>query len=726
MIINETTLIRSDTFYINGSDSLDQPVILIEGDDLTVDFGGAVLMGSGDKQWPDEFYGLAVKVENSRNVTIKNLRVRGFKVALLAERTDSLKLLNCDFSYNYRQRLRSTREREDLSDWLSYHDNEQDEWLNYGAAVYLKNCDEATVSGLRVTGGQNGLLMTDCENGLFYNNTIHFNSGVGIGLYRSSNNRVMHNRLDWNVRGFSLGFYSRGQDSAGILCYEQSNGNIFAYNSATHSGDGFFLWAGQTTMDTGEGGCNDNIIYRNDFSHAPTNGVEVTFSRNQIVGNRLEECRYGIWGGYSYESLILGNEIRENQTGIAIEHGHQNSIVANTLEDNEVGIKLWERESQPGGWPLATKWDVSSRDYKIKDNLFLATKMPLEVSSTGETVVEDNQFFNFEKLLVAEQPNPGFLLAGNVMNQTFGWNQANSFLGKNQVVLHAKPEQPQAEQLYNNGRTKALPDGMDAMLPENHPRGRSFILVGEWGPYDFRYPSIWLRTVKKDTYSFLLLGPQGNWKVVGGEGFVRVNPKTGTFPATIVATRDEMAELLRLELEFIGDSLTTRFGHRIRRGVPIPFGFEQMEVPMKWWVRFYEYDAETDPRLHEEAFRSLRNRRAGYEEETDTLAYRWWGSPGGGIDSDRFATFAETTFNIRPGTYRFVVTSDDGIRLYLDGRLLLDHWDVHTPAIDEVEVDLSGQHNLLIEHFETGGLATLDFRIVPVSTRQQEKGMFNF
>ena len=31
----------------------------------------------------------------------------------------------------------------------------------------------------------------------------------------------------------------------------------------------FFLWAGQTTMDTGEGGCNDNtLIDGNDFSYA--------------------------------------------------------------------------------------------------------------------------------------------------------------------------------------------------------------------------------------------------------------------------------------------------------------------------------------------------------------------------------------------------------------------------------------------------------------------------
>jgi len=101
--------------------------------------------------------------------------------------------------------------------------------------------------------------------------------------------------------------FTTGQDSAGILIYEQSNKNTFAYNSVTHGGDGFFLWAGQSTMDTAKGGCNDNVVYGNDFSHAPTNGIEATFSRNHFVNNLLRECWHGFWTGYSYDTLMSGN-----------------------------------------------------------------------------------------------------------------------------------------------------------------------------------------------------------------------------------------------------------------------------------------------------------------------------------------------------------------------------------------------------------------------------------
>src|SRR5690606_4812549 len=41
-----------------------------------------------------------------------------------------------------------------------------------------------------------------------------------------------------------------------------------------------------------------------------------------------------------------------------------------------------------------------------------------------------------------------------------------------------------------------LPDGMDASLPANYPRGRRYILINEWGPFDFQYPLLALRDIR--------------------------------------------------------------------------------------------------------------------------------------------------------------------------------------------------------------------------------------
>ncbi|MEI8282643.1 MAG: right-handed parallel beta-helix repeat-containing protein, partial [Armatimonadota bacterium] len=258
--------------FVSTKEDLSQPALEIKGDNKTIDMKGMVFRGSDPSVEPDQRKGLGVRISGN-NLTIKNLNVHGYKVALWAENCKNLKLIDCDLSYNWKQHLKSTLEKEDLEDWMSFHQNEKNEWMRYGAGAYFKNVNGFEVKNTKIVGGQCGLMLMNSNNGLVWNNNFSFLSGIGLGMYRSSNNRIMHNNIDWCVRGYSDGVYNRGQDSAGILIYEQSNKNTFAYNSVTHGGDGFFLWAGQSTMDTAKGGCNDNVVYGNDFSHAPTNGI---------------------------------------------------------------------------------------------------------------------------------------------------------------------------------------------------------------------------------------------------------------------------------------------------------------------------------------------------------------------------------------------------------------------------------------------------------------------
>ena len=288
--------VKSNTVFKAGEYRLEQsggkedlPVLTVSGSGITVDFSGVTLRGTAPTVDPDARKGVALVV-TGKNVTIKGLSAHGYMHGVIARDADGLNLIDCNLSYNHKQHLLSTTEKEDSSDWMSYHQNEKDEWLRFGTGVYLDHTDDFEIRNLTVVGGQNGVMMTQSNRGLIWNSNLSFLSSLGVGMYRSSENRIMHNSIDWCVRGYSHGVYNRGQDSAGILIYEQSNKNIFAYNSVTHGGDGFFLWAGQTTMDNGEGGCNDNLVYGNDFSHAPTNGIETTFSRNIYANNYVLEC----------------------------------------------------------------------------------------------------------------------------------------------------------------------------------------------------------------------------------------------------------------------------------------------------------------------------------------------------------------------------------------------------------------------------------------------------
>ena len=337
MTITASTRIAPGRYRIPATDSVG---IIVRGRGITLDLRGVELVGDTVRSQPDRFTGDGILIDGGANITVHGVTIHGVKHGLVARGTRGLRLLDNDFSYNQKPRLYSGIEKESLVDWLSFHQNEKREWLRHGAGVYLEGVTGGEIRNVTVRQGMNGLMLTGTDSLLIWNNDFSYNSGLGIGMYRSSYNRILHNRIDYDVRGYSHRFYNRGQDSAGLLMYEQSCFNVVAHNSVTHGGDGLFLWAGQSTMDTGKGGANDNLFYANDFSHAPTNGIEATFSRNAFVANRVEENWHGVWGGYSYQSVILGNTFRRNVEAIAIEHGQDIRIVGNRFEGDTAAIRL--------------------------------------------------------------------------------------------------------------------------------------------------------------------------------------------------------------------------------------------------------------------------------------------------------------------------------------------------------------------------------------------------
>ncbi|HKJ03229.1 MAG TPA: NosD domain-containing protein, partial [Longimicrobiales bacterium] len=370
MVVTASARIEPGTYSAPGPPSLDSALIVVRGDDITLDLTGVRLEGLVSDADPDLATGVAVRIDGGRNVTVLGGTLRGYRFGILARGTRGLRLLHNDVSYGWKPRLFSQVAHESLVDWLSFHDNEDRQWMRFGAAVYLEDVRGGEIRRNRAVQGMNGLLMTRTDSVAVRDNDFSYNSGLGVGMYRSSHNTLVRNRLDYDVRGYSHGFYNRGQDSAGLLVYEQSSHNVVAYNSATHSGDGLFLWAGQQTMDTGEGGSNDNLVFYNDFSFAPTNGIEVTFSRNRLVGNVLDGNRYGVWGGYGWETEIRGNCFSGNDFGIAIEHGQDNRILGNRFQGDKLAVSLWADPVEPSDWGYPRHRDTRSRDTRVAGNVF--------------------------------------------------------------------------------------------------------------------------------------------------------------------------------------------------------------------------------------------------------------------------------------------------------------------------------------------------------------------
>lgn len=89
------------------------------------------------------------------------------------------------------------------------------------------------------------------------------------------------------------------------------------------------------------------------------------------------------------------------------------------------------------------------------------------------------------------------------------------------------------------------------------------------------------------------------------------------------------------------------------------------------------------------------------------------GSPGPGVPADRFSVRWNRTIEFEGGNYRFTVVTDDGFRLYVDGRLILDKWIDQSSTTYTVDIGLvGGHHSVVAEYYEnTGGaIAKLSWR----------------
>ena len=95
-------------------------------------------------------------------------------------------------------------------------------------------------------------------------------------------------------------------------------------------------------------------------------------------------------------------------------------------------------------------------------------------------------------------------------------------------------------------------------------------------------------------------------------------------------------------------------------------------------------------------------------QRTETnIAHDWGaGSPANEVNADRFSARWTRIIDVTPGPYRFVAVSDDGIRVTVDDKLIIDEWHEHPQRRYTADVELSdGHHRVVVEYFERAGYA---------------------
>jgi len=106
--------------------------------------------------------------------------------------------------------------------------------------------------------------------------------------------------------------------------------------------------------------------------------------------------------------------------------------------------------------------------------------------------------------------------------------------------------------------------------------------------------------------------------------------------------------------------------------------------------------------------RDLSGAPAVVRQDAD-VKFNWGaGSPAAGIPVDNFSVLWTRTFNYAGGTYRFFATADDGVRVYLDGTLVIDAWREQPATSYFGDVYISpGVHTVRVEYFEATQVASI-------------------
>ena len=662
-------------------------VVHVVADGITVICEGELRGSSARDEPADRYEGFGIVVEAAR-VTLRGARVSGFEVGILAREADGSTLEDCDVSGNYRQRLGSTAAREDPADWLQPHDNDGQEWLRYGAGIWVERSQRVTVRRCRARDGQNGLVLDRVRESLIYDNDFSFLSGWGVAMWRSSRNVVSRNALDFCVRGYSHGVYNRGQDSAGLLMFEQCSGNVIAENSITHGGDGIFAFAGQEALGARElpegfeherRGGNDNWFARNDLSYAAAHGLELTFSfGNTVFGNRfVENAICGMWGGYSRDTLVAENLFVRNgegaygleRGGIDVEHGQGFVILRNRFEENACGVHLWwDLDPHLEDLPWTRANGFGSGDHALLENQFVRDELAIQLRAAGPVTLSDNVMEGVGKELEADEASP-------VSNVGAG-------------ISWEEPELPVLGDSEPIGARERL-------------AGRARIVLTEWGPYDWEEPYLWLRSTNGGAHVYRAL--QGEMEELRASNGIAIE-RSG-----------EDWRLTAIEPGVLPYEVVARIDGKPHRATGLL-------VAPRWRVRFFPWT--TDPRESMDAWRAAADGPDAVTVELPDLALPFGGGGPGDliederlarIGTERFGAVAETDLAFPPGTCTLRTVSDDGIRLWIDGELAIDDWTHHASTTHETVLTVA-EHRpvaLRIEYFELAGGAHLSCEIVP-------------
>ncbi len=101
----------------------------------------------------------------------------------------------------------------------------------------------------------------------------------------------------------------------------------------------------------------------------------------------------------------------------------------------------------------------------------------------------------------------------------------------------------------------------------------------------------------------------------------------------------------------------------------------------------------------------------------DEIDFNWkHKSPSSGLPINNFSVRWTRRLKFDAAIYRFSIRVDDGVRMWVDNRLVIDEWDDGSVRTVVVDLDMTkGKHDLKLEYFEREGEARIHLNVEKIS-----------
>jgi hypothetical protein len=166
-----------------------------------------------------------------------------------------------------------------------------------------------------------------------------------------------------------------------------------------------------------------------------------------------------------------------------------------------------------------------------------------------------------------------------------------------------------------------------------------------------------------------------------------------------------------LVLEYRGAETVDPRGLMRRAGEAYRFSYGRFEPALLWSARFFAWNDSSDVRRDSLGFARAREGKPLLQRELPRLDFEWYRPRLSELPLERWALEAHGEVTLPEGTYQIRTISDDGIRLWVDGKLVIDRWSVHESAVDTAALS-AGKHQLRVQYFQADGWTELRVEIL--------------